>query len=294
MARKPIPIEQQLYDAALEVLRKADGDRRRRIIWATFELGPARHALRRATESLAQNDNLGHLLWFRLIAEIAIRLSWAARHLPDERRTIAAVNMLMKRDALNMQAAAKATSGGKNPSAERILTELRDLAPAPRQVDELASAADSSGLYKWFRLCSALVHPGGGMSTVGAFPADTSQIHVREFMLVCLAEVVDLFNAMGLATLPDETVDGLAADDHFSVSAIVLALQVQRALRRSTTGRRVRVTDSSFDIRMEGNDWTHTAEVRLRTSAGLVRLESTTTNADMARDEVIRQAVGLR
>jgi hypothetical protein len=190
------PFGRLLDDAMLAVAQRVKPAHSSRASWIVSELGTARQASTRSWGAVASGDTLGHLLYFRLVTEVAIRLAWVARHAFVREPTEQAVDSILRRDLLTFAKAAERTGGQANRAAE---TEAAKIAakPAPAQLDRLATEGDANGAYRYFRLCSALIHPGIGRRTLKRFPPGMTHLEARDYALQCVANADEALAAVG-------------------------------------------------------------------------------------------------
>lgn len=293
MADSP-DVEHASWELARRIVQqfRASGDRR--VHWTLGELGYAAVAFEGSKRLAASNDTLGHLLYFRLLAEIAIRLSWAARSAHDSQQTDRHIDGLMKRDLLNLQKAAQKTSGRTNPDAAAFLSELQAAKPATPKLEELAHEGDAEGQYRYYRLAASMVHAGAGIRMLAQFPPDATQINAREAIIVCIAEATALLTSLGMTGLPDDEVDRLVADGVFEISPTVWTVRLRRSLARSKGSRGVRAAVTSVSIRQMGESLTVSAQASVAGESRRQVISASGSEYESVFSELLAKAATIR
>jgi hypothetical protein len=133
------------------------------------ELNVASAGARRVGRAVDEDDNLGALVYLRIVVECTIRLRWVAGDGPEP--VLATLRERIERqrarDLSRIRAALKfATDSPARRRAIALVTLEQATVrarPAPATVEQLATTDEARDLYALHRLCSAMIHPGVGI-----------------------------------------------------------------------------------------------------------------------------------
>jgi hypothetical protein len=247
-----------LYD------RFATGDHHVRFVLS--EIGPARYAFQRAMAERGGPQILGHLMFLRLVAEIAVRFAWVIERgggTPDGTRE--AIDALAKRDYSHLRSATKALG----QSTERIDEQIARItvAEAPWRLDTLATSTPlAANSYSMFRFASALIHPGFGLRDLTSGVPDM-EIGLRNCMASCVALGAELLAVLAPAVSPYDA-DRLLSHPILSLSAPAISIRLRRHLRENLGTAAPTVTNLAMTMRFsrEGGE-VQTLEAELQSAA---------------------------
>jgi hypothetical protein len=168
--------------------------------WIAIEVGLGRVALHRADSAERVGDRLGAFLYLRILAEVALRVRWLAGDrdeeddagfpIVDALLVRERVKGLRRRDLLHMAGSFKVIAefagGDKALHSELLrLAATLEAPPAPDTWRGLATSESAKSAYVAHRMCSSVVHVGGGMPQLYArsFDQVPSMIDTCAFMV---------------------------------------------------------------------------------------------------------------
>lgn len=161
-------------------------------------------ATARAYEAILSNDAIGSILYLRLIAETAIRVTWLAdddtggadsegRPTVDASRLRTRIRQLTRRDLEHLRASFVAIHdpGDEDPDGlSDLLQGLIDAIEepsAPGNAKALATSRAGRDAYAGYRLCSAMVHPGAALKRGSLIERDTAHSMTEQAAYLCCA-----------------------------------------------------------------------------------------------------------